>query len=417
MGQVRWARWTVGLAMALALCGVRPAAADIRSDQAAAILEWPSVVFVQEDFIFQSGFVLQTLIQLSNVSNQSVRAWCFYENANSHCTNTGEVCFFPQECCNSEFGCGSCQPGWNETDFYVNLTPSQPLGWLASQGMAGFDVSSQPPKKFGKFPIDGVTNFGPDGSSNAGSRIPPVPEEPFTGSLRCIAVDESGFPVDRNVLKGEATISLFGEIGEDGVEGPDDDDFDVLSVAKHNAIGVQAIEGAVNDDKVLCLGGRDTSEQCPDGAEYNGCPNFMILNHFFDFAENPVTDDGSFVVTLLTLVPCTQDYLRQIPGETVVQYVVYNEFEQRVSFSRKVVCKSLLALSSIDTTQNERSIWSAGVAGTLTGQTRLNPLTTGLFAVATEVYFPSGDFFIPPLADFNVHYQGDRAQADIITLP
>ena len=54
MRQVRWASWMVGLAMALAVCGVRPAAADIRSDQAAAILEWPSVIFVEEDFIFGS---------------------------------------------------------------------------------------------------------------------------------------------------------------------------------------------------------------------------------------------------------------------------------------------------------------------------------------------------------------------------
>ncbi|MFN8640745.1 MAG: hypothetical protein U0802_03460 [Candidatus Binatia bacterium] len=29
--------------------------------------------------------------------------------------------------------------------------------------------------------------------------------------------------------------------------------------------------GAVNDDNVLVLGGPD--------AEYNGCPNFLILNH------------------------------------------------------------------------------------------------------------------------------------------
>ena len=47
MGQVRWASWMVGLAMALAVCGVRPASADIRSDQAAAIVEWPSVEFFE----------------------------------------------------------------------------------------------------------------------------------------------------------------------------------------------------------------------------------------------------------------------------------------------------------------------------------------------------------------------------------
>ena len=29
-------------------------------------------------------------------------------------------------------GVGLCVPGWNEVDFHINLTPRQPLGWLAS---------------------------------------------------------------------------------------------------------------------------------------------------------------------------------------------------------------------------------------------------------------------------------------------
>ena len=48
MRQVRWASWTVGLAMALAVGGVRPVAADVTSDRAAAILEWPSVVYAED---------------------------------------------------------------------------------------------------------------------------------------------------------------------------------------------------------------------------------------------------------------------------------------------------------------------------------------------------------------------------------
>jgi hypothetical protein len=161
---------------------------------------------------------------------------------------------------------------------------------------------------------------------------------------------------------------------------------------------------------VLVLGGPEP--------EYNGCPNFLILNHFFDGAANPVIDDpfvngaqDSFIVTLLTLVPCTQDFLRQIPGSAVVQYLVYNEFEQRFSTSRSFTCKQLILLSNIDTTQNERSIFSAGVAGTLTGQTRMNPLGSGALGVATEIHI--GDTGI---ADFNLHYQGERAEPDLITL-
>jgi hypothetical protein len=401
MRQVRWASWMVGMAMALAVCGVRPAAADVRSDQAAAIVEWPSVLFFTADSTLTSGFLLDTVIQLSNTSVNPVFVHCFYENANTHCNNTGQVCEEASDCCSSGF-CGICEPTWNETDFHIQLTPRQPIGWLASEGVSGFDPV--PNLHFGEFPLDGVTRFGSDGtSSNAGSRIPPVPEEPFNGALRCIAVDQDNVPVDSNVLKGEATLTLFG----DGT-GPGDDD--VISVAKHNAIGIQAIPGAVNNDNVLTLGPAQAGE-------YNGCPNFLILNHFFDGAVDPVDDDDSEIITALTLVPCTADYLRQIPGSTVVQYLVYNEFEQRFSTSQTTTCKTVELISNIDTTQNERSIFSAGVAGTLTGQTRINPLTEGLLGVATEIHIPGGEDVIVPLADVNLHYQGDRDTADLITLP
>jgi len=400
MRQVRWASWLVGLAMTLAVCGVRPAAADVRSDQAAAILEWPSVLFSVELISQLTDFsVLDTVIQLSNTSDTPVDVHCFYENANSHCTNTGFACVFPQECCDMTTGCGVCLPGWSETDFNVRLTPFQPLGWLASEGLAGFDTI--PPKDFDKFPLDGVTLSGPDGSSNAGSRIPPIAEEPFNGSLRCIAVDEDGIPVDRNVLKGEETLEVIGT-GRRG-----DDDFDFITVAKSNAIGIQAIPGANNGDNILVLGGPD--------AEYNGCPNFLILNHFFDFAINPAAElgpvDSGPIFTFLTVVPCTQDFLRQIPGSAVLQFLVFNEFEQRFSTSRTVACKAILPLSLIDTTQPQRSIFSAGISGTLTGQTRINPIGSGMLAVATELHDGFG------IDEFNVHIQGDRDTPDTITLP
>ena len=395
MRQVRWASWMVGLAMALAICGVRPVAADVTSDRAAAILDWPTVVYFESGFpLLDPSIGINTIIQLSNTSLEPVHVHCFYENANPHCTNTGQVCYAAEECCDTLTGCGLCLPGWNETDFHVQITPRQPLGWLASDGVAGYDTT--PEKKFGKFAIDGVSNFGIGGSSNAVSRIPGVPEEPFLGSLRCIAVDVDGFPVDRNVLKGEATIGAT-------ITSPTPSEPNFINVGKSNAIGILALEGQVNDDNVLVLGGPEP--------EYNGCPNILILNHFFDFAEDPIIDDGSQIFTILNLVPCSEDYLRQQPGGAVVQYLVYNEFETRFSTSRPMQCNQFSLLSNIDTTQNERSIWSAGVQGTLTGQTRANPLGGGLLAVAHEIHEEAG------LADFNVHYQGDREDPDFIILP
>jgi hypothetical protein len=138
----------------------------------------------------------------------------------------------------------------------------------------------------------------------------------------------------------------------------------------------------------------------------------LILNHFFDGATNPVS--GAEIWTSLVLVPCTQDLLRQVPGEAVVQYLVYNEFEQRFSTSRTVTCKQSLHLSDIDTTQPERSVFSVGVAGTLAGQTRMTPIGSGLLGIADEFHDTGRGIYS---GDFQLNIQGIREQSDLITLP
>lgn len=390
MRQVRWANWMGVVAMAVALGCARPAGADITSDRAAAIVKYP--------WVLVAGDTTDTVIQLSNTDRTApIDVHCFYVNANYHCSNNGEVCLSAEECCLTG-PCGICLPGWNETDFHVRLTPNQPIAWRASEGLT-------------EFPLDGVVLRGSDGSSNAGSRIPPVPEDPFIGELKCIAVavsDEGNpVPVDRNVLKGEATLETT--ISAAGI----------FDVAEYNAIGIQAIEGAVNEDNVLVLGGEE--------AEYNGCPNVTILNHFSEFVQDPATgetcvpEESGCIETQLILVPCSQDLLHQIPAGAVVQYLVYNEFEQRFSTSRPMQCQQALPLSLIDTTQRQRSIFSAGVLGTVVAQTRLTPIGSGLLAVAIESH---GGLTSGPLEDFrfnsaayNVHFQGDRPDSDVIVLP
>jgi len=371
--------WKQGIRLAVAgvgcvVCGfigASAAFADVTSDRAAAILVWPDV-FVTRGF--------DTEIQVSNASQEAILLHCFYENANSHCSNSGRVCSSGLECV-SDGQSGRCVPGWIETDFRVRLTPRQPLGWLAGEGLQ-------------QFPLTGVgPSVGPDGSSNAGSRIPPVPELPFNGALRCIAINDDGTPSDRNVLVGHFTF--IEEI--EHIARP-------IDIAKANAIGLQAIQGAVNDDRELVLGGPEP--------EYNGCPNFLIVNHFFDGVADPVSGGRRF--TQLTLVPCANDYLRQIPGNSVVQYIVYNEFEQRFSTSRSVDCKFQSDISAIDTTDPDRSIFSAGVAGTVSGQSRLNPLGGGLLGIVCEGVASQASV---TKAEVNVHYQGDRADPDRITIP
>jgi hypothetical protein len=192
--------------------------------------------------------------------------------------------------------------------------------------------------------------------------------------------------VPRNVIKGEATLVST---------------IDRFNIEKYNAVGVQAIEGDANGDNILVLGG--------DANEYNGCANILIADHFFDFGVNPA-EPGGEITSRLTLVPCTEDLLNQIPGGTTVQYLVFNEFEQRFSTSTPLQCYFERQLSSIDTRNPERSIFSVFVAGTLAGQTRIRGVGQGLMGILRTDISGAG-------AAFNLHMQGDRDFPDQIIIP
>ena len=364
----KWVGVVVAIAGALVSLGGRAAQADVASDRAAAILVWPKVVVDEPD--------LDTIIQISNTSTETQILHCFYVNATSHCSASERACDTIDNPCAPEEGL--CLPGWIETDFQVVLTPRQPIFWVASTGLAG-----------NQLPLDGIAFRGPRGKSNAGTRIPPVSEIVDADyELKCIVVDGEGRAVARNVIKGEATIVS-------------DPSTPFLSVEKYNAVGIQAIEGDANGDNVLVLGG--------DANEYNGCANILIADHFFDFAINPV--NGQPVSSELTLVPCTEDLLNQIPGGTTVQYLVFNEFEQRFSTSTPIQCYFERELSFIDTRNPERSIFSVFVAGTLTGQTRIRGVGQGLIGILRT---DSGEGHI---AAVNLHMQGDRDFPDQIIIP
>ncbi|MBI3783966.1 MAG: hypothetical protein HY270_11245, partial [Deltaproteobacteria bacterium] len=213
--------------------------------------------------------------------------------------------------------------------------------------------------------------------------------------LKCLAVDQNGIPIESNVLKGEAEIVR---------EGPG-----LLDVEGYNAIGIPAIPGTNNLDSTLVLGGA--------GAEYSACPNVLILDHFFDGANDPIS--GAAISTDLTLVPCTEDFSTQQQLTTPVQFLVFNEFEQRFSTSRSVTCFREFHMSNIDTRTADNSIFSAAVAGTLTGQTRIRGVGDDadrahghtLLGVAEEFRAGQGS------AAFNLHYHGSRPQSDFVYLP
>lgn len=377
MRTVKWNPFLAGLSAVLGvgLIGTATARADVSSTNPAAIVVFPKLVANESENI-------DTTIQLTNSSSQPVNVRCFYVNANGHCSDTSEICDpnLPNQC-----GTASCVPGWLETDFRMRLTPHQPISWTISDGLPLFPLASP-----------GGT---PGGSFNAQSSVPPVSEDPFFGELKCVVVGDDELPTDRNWLIGNATI------GSDN--GP-------LDLAGYNAVGIQAIEGANNRDNTLVL-----------GQEYNGCPNILSLSHFYDDAEDPVV--GGEIRTEVTFAPCSEDFNFQIPKSLTVQFLTFNEFEQRFSASKGVDCLTNLELSEIDTRlgndqdNDSASIFNVSVQGTLTGQTLMRGVNDDSADAA------GGETFLVIAQEINTNYgtstaypahqRGTRPQVDTIVLP
>jgi hypothetical protein len=387
MRTVKWNPFLSGAMMLLGgmLLWAGAARADISSTNPAAIVVFPKLVV-------DTSNGLDTVIQLTNTAPHPVNVRCFYVNANGHCSND------PADICDpgepASYYCDPlayCIPGWIETDFALTLTPNQPIVWTVSAGLSAL-------------PLTAAQRPAPGGLFDGGS-IPAANEDPMIGELKCVEVGPDELPVDSNDLKGEATIEYI------------DPTEPQVDIEGYNAIGIQAIPGAMIQpvDNILVI-----------GEEYNACPSSLILDHFFDDA--PVLN--SDVRTYLTLVPCSEDFNTQLPIRTVVQFLVYNEFEQRFSTSRAMKCFSELVLSDIDsprlgTSDDYTSIFNIAVEGTLTGQTIIrgvadptNPAGNGLLGVAEEFHevnnsVPYGVY----TAAYMLDMRGTRTQNDIIQMP
>jgi hypothetical protein len=407
---------SVGLALLVSLAA-GAARADVASDQAGAILVFPKI-FVDTSNVAGRGKV-DTLIRVSNTSTSPIAIRCFYANATPSCSNGDGTCLWPNV--TGQGGCtGTCEVSCQEEDFAVYITARQPIAWLASQGAGSCAQATNPDLPC--FPL----------MDNAASVIPAVPTDPFIGELKCVAVDRNDVPVARNDLKGEVEIVRVDVPGGNLT----------TDVETYNAIGIPAA-GTNSGDNTLMLGGNlcdggsndkgvcAGAADCPGGScvsvgEYSGCPNVLILDHFFDGAFDPVSVGSSGnnvpVTTVLTLVPCSEDFLNPDPRNpltTTVQFLVFNEFEQRLSTSRPVTCFDERPIWSILNTSNQnKSIFSAAVSGTLTGQTRIMGVPDkdtkhghGLLGVAEEFRAGGG------AAAFNLHFSGSRPQGDLIYLP
>jgi hypothetical protein len=400
--------WRGALACAAILLAVNTASArvidptGVTTNESAAIVFYPLLKVDTLDSV-------DTLVQLTNTSEFLTKVHCFYTNTNGHCSNSPETICTDQnfrEVCPTG---GLCIPGWQETDFRLTLTKRQPLSWSINEGLSALPLNSTPGQ-------------GNPPQFNEGN-IPPVTEDPFTGELLCIQVDvTTELPTDRNDLKGEATIVNADAPNSQGID-----------ASKYTAIGIKAIEGRQDANPgVLNIGGPEAEygvfNEFVDPARFVGCPNILTLNHFFDGADVVTATGTSEVFSDLILVPCANDFLFQTANgaPTVVQFLVYNEFEQRFSTSTSVQCFKETPLSDIDTRPGEEgdafSIFSVGVEGTITGTSRLRSVAgpnvdgydaNGILAILEETWFGEGAF----TTTANVQFQGSREQGDRILIP
>lgn len=319
------------------------------ADAPAGYLVFPKVVVINDP---SNPVKTDTLIQLTNVSTVGPRyVHCVYVDGAT----------------------------WEPTNANVILTANQPTAWRASFGL----------------------NVTGEEEPGYGTLVPPVGGEvPFVGELKCVQVNDPQTPVPvlAQDIKGEATIIRVAA-GDPGK----------VDTSAYNAIGFQPVTvsqteppaalplkcqgGAkagtpcktVGDDPIcgersscgatICLGATSGSAECA-AATHAGCPNTLILNNFFDYAIDPV--NGGPIRTQVTFVPCSQDLTK--PGaaqpSTMLQFLVYNEFEQRLSTAKRIQCYEETLLSHIDQREGyeKGSVFNVNVQGTLAGQVRIRPV-------------------------------------------
>ncbi len=366
-------------------------AASVASDAPAALVVVPKVQLDSVGAFL--GASTDTTVQLTNTNSLNARAvHCFYVDATRHCAVSGAPCTRTAQC-TAIGGVGDfCDdPTWAAENFTLVLSPNQTVGWNVS---AGLQV--------------------PGPGSGA---IPPVVDDPFIGELKCLEMTDSSaaaLPLNANDLIGTVTTITTNPGGT------------VIDARAYSAIGIQASlsDQSAQNDLILCLGGTPGSSECPvppvgQVSEYAACPRSLWMNHFFDGTPNL---GGATRSNRLTLVPCSENFEEpDLQLATTVQFLVYNEFEQRFSARTTVDCYADLELVFIDSrVTGQNSVFSIGVQGTIGGQTLIKPVLGsetnaghGLLGVAEQALLLAGAPG-PSTAAFNLNHSGANPQGDVV---
>lgn len=366
---------TLRIFVVLAVCGTlapltaAALASLARPGQEAALVVFPYIAY-------DSVAGRDSEISLSNVTDTPVLARCNYADVRSLCSQDGSICSEQADCAPAGF----CVPaGPFFATFQVALAARQPLSWTASEGLFAADL---PPE-------------------SAGTAVPPVEVDPFTGYLLCAVVDAAGRPLDTNALRG--TLALVRRPQPEGV---------AYDAATYSAVGIPAIPGAGNGDGTLVLGG--------PRAEYAACPRQILLPTVLDEAVEPTTKETR-VVSTLAAVAC-DGALGEVPHSAGLR--VTNEFSQFFStITRDFLWPvGVSRLSRIDVrNQPLRSFFSASVEGTTTGHILVSATDaggrtdSGILGVLVEEHRDANDVIVATAA-FEAVGEGQLSSESVIRL-
>ncbi len=232
-----------------AACAALPALATAPAQRLpSAILMYPNV---------RASGSYDTRIEMVNLSSRDQQVKCYYLSA----------------------------PTCNGTNFFVRLTPNQPISWLASKGTVGT----------GNFLVS----------------VPPFFGE---GSLKCIVIPDENSTEHQNAIQGRAIA--FGPNGE---------------TESFGAIGIRRIEpGPFSNTLNL------------DGSTYAQCPDEYHFTIIASESNDPATESE------IVLSTCDEDLENLISANVVVQFQLINEFEQLLSASTSVRCYDRKVLRQIN---------------------------------------------------------------------
>ncbi len=363
--------WGLGT-FGLSALGVWMLAGVVRAQevrQATTDLPGSIVIFPK---VIWNGSDRDTIIQISNTTNNLTFLHCFYVNGAPRNPS------LPPSASNP--------PVWTVTDFELILTRQQPTMWVASAGRR----------------VDFGNPFGSYGSGYDPGLIPPLPAG-FTGELKCMEVDSSGSPLPGNRIKGEATL-----VGPGG------------DLTTYNALALPANPQPPGTELELTL-----TDNNP-GGEFAACPDTIIFNHFAHGADQIALSSGTSlgaqnlcdgpggcpVTTELTMVPCSQDLENGRPGRVTVGFLIFDEFEARLSATTTVDCWFNLPLNQIAPAGPTNPFTPAAMGGSTTRHTRIRPAPGqgGVLAIAEEIRITDLGRPAGPLTTsaYNLYVQGNR---------